>query len=48
MKELFRSYPVLVPLTMFCILFSAVVSSVPAIFIQKVIKSIDFWYKSGD
>ena len=48
MKELFRSYPVLVPLTMFCILFSAVVSSIPAIFIQKVIKSIDFWYKTGD
>ena len=48
LKELFGSYPVLVPLTIFCILFSAVVSSIPAVFIQKVIKSIDFWYKSGD
>ncbi len=47
-KELFRSYPVLLPVTVFCILFSAIVSSIPSIFVQKVIAVIDAWYKSGD
>ncbi len=37
LKLLFKSYPVLIPLTMFCIVFSAIVSSVPAIFSQKVL-----------
>ncbi len=47
-KELFKSYPVLVPVTIFCILFSAIVSSIPAIFIQKVIAVISEWYESGN
>lgn len=47
-RELFRSYPVLVPLTICCILFSAIVSSIPAIFLQKVIAVIEEWYSSGD
>ena len=47
-RELYRSYPVLVPVSAFCILFSAVVSSIPAIFVQKVIKVITDWYPSGD
>ncbi len=47
-KELFSAYPVLVPLTAGCILFSAIVSSIPAIFIQKVIAVIDACTASGD
>lgn len=47
-KLLFESYPVLVPVTAFCILFSAVVSSIPAVFIQKVLEVIEEWYETGD
>ena len=36
-RLLFRAYPVLVPVTAVCIVFSAVVSAVPAIFMQKVL-----------
>ena len=37
LKLLYKSYPRLVPLTAFCIIFSAIVSSIPAIFTQKVL-----------
>ncbi len=47
-KLLFKSYPKLVPLTAFCILFSSAVSSIPAIFIQKVLSVIENWYRTGD
>ena len=40
-RMLFRSYPVLIPLTAFCILFSAGVSAVPAVFQQKVFAVIE-------
>ena len=36
-KLLFHFYPRLIPLTIFCIVFSAIVSSIPAIFQQKVL-----------
>ncbi len=36
-KLLFRSYPVLVPLAMCCIVFASLVSSIPSIFTQKVL-----------
>ncbi len=48
LKELIRSYPKMVPLAAFCMLFSAVVSSIPAVFIQQVIAVIKDWYPSGD
>lgn len=41
LKFLFQSYPVLISVTCFCIVFSAVVSSIPSIFIQKVIAVIE-------
>ena len=41
MKNLIKSYPVLIPVTAFCIVFSAVVSSIPALFVQKVLASIE-------
>ena len=40
-RMLFRAYPVLIPLTAFCILFSAGISAVPAIFQQKVFAVIE-------
>ena len=48
LKMLVGFYPVLVPLTALCILFSAVVSAIPATFQQKVIASIETWYLTGD
>ncbi len=48
MKMLLGYYPVLVPLTGICIIFSAAVSSIPAIFQQKIIGIIEEWFTSGD
>ncbi|MGN1408622.1 MAG: ABC transporter ATP-binding protein [Eubacteriales bacterium] len=47
-KLLFSYYPVLVPITIICIIFSSAVSSIPAIFQQKIIKIIEIWCDSGD
>lgn len=47
-KMLFGFYPVLMPVTLFCIIFSAVVSSIPAIFMQNVIAIIEESFESGD
>ena len=48
LKMLFKFYPVLVPVTIVCIIFSAVASSIPAIFLQKVLAVIGEFAKSGD
>ena len=48
LKMLFKFYPVLVPVTIICIIFSAVASSIPAIFLQKVLAVIGEFAKSGD
>ena len=48
MKMLFQAYPVLLPITGICILFSAVTAAIPSLFIQKVIAVIEKWYQSGD
>ena len=48
LKMLLEFYPVKMPLTIFCILFSAVVSSVPAIFMQNVIALVETSWQSGD
>ena len=42
-KKLFEYYPVMAPLTMFCILFSSVVSSIPSLFVQNVLSVIEKW-----
>lgn len=47
-KTLLEFYPVMVPLTIFCILFSAVVGAIPALFMQKVIALVEASWKSGD
>ena len=47
-KMLFEFYPVLMPVTAVCILFSSITSAMPALFIQKIIVVIEQWQKSGD
>jgi len=47
-KTLFKFYPVLVPITMVCILFTAVVSVMPALYIQRITELIGVWQPSGD
>ena len=47
-KKLFGYYPVMAPLTMLCILFSSVVSSIPSLFIQNVLAVIEKWYRDGN
>ena len=47
-SALFRFYPVMMPLTLVCILFSAVVSSIPAVFMQNVIAAVETSWQSGD
>ena len=48
LKLLFKYYPVLMPITIVCILFSATVSSIPAIFVQKVVAVIEQFVESGN
>ena len=47
-KLLYESYPKLIIITAVCIVFSAVVSSIPALFLQKVIAVIGEYTASGD
>lgn len=46
-KFLFKSYPVLAPVTCICILLSALVSSIPAVFQQRVLKIVTAYYEAG-
>ncbi len=48
LRTLFEFYPVLLPVTLVCILINAIVSSVPSIFMQNIIAIVDGSYKSGD
>ena len=48
LKMLAKSYPVLFPLTIACIIFSAVTAAIPATFTQRVIAIIEQWYISRD
>lgn len=47
-KTLFSFYPVILPITIFCIIFSAAVSSMPSIFMQRVIAMVETSWSSGD
>ena len=46
-KMLFKFYPVLVPLTILCMLFAAAAAAIPDIFIQKITAIIDAAVKGG-
>ena len=48
LRTLFEFYPVMLPITMVCILINAIVSAIPAVFLQNVIAVVDESYKSGD
>ena len=48
LKTLYSFYPVLLPVTVLCIIFTAIVSSIPAIFMQKILAIIGAWTESGD
>ena len=41
LKFYFKSYPVLVGIQLFCILFSAGISAMPSLFVHKVIAAIE-------
>ena len=45
---LYHAYPVLLPVTGACILFSSLVSALPAVFQQKVLADIGTFVSSGD
>lgn len=47
-KTLFSFYPVMMPVVVACILFSAIISSIPSVFMQKVIAVIEANWQSGD
>lgn len=47
-KTLFEFYPVKMPVVIVCIIFSAAVSSIPAIFMQNVIAIVEESWRSGD
>ena len=47
-KTVFKFYPVRTVLVLIGIIFSAAVSSVPAVFMQKIIAIIETAWQSGD
>lgn len=47
-KTLFEFYPVKLPLVLFGIIFSAVVSSIPSVFMQNIIAIVEESWQSGD
>ena len=48
LKMLSGYYPVLLPVAIVCIVFSAIVATAPAIFNQQIIALIEEWYQSRD
>lgn len=47
-KMLYHDYPVLVPLNALCIVFAALVSAIPAVFMQKITAIIEIYVNTGD
>lgn len=48
LRTMFGFYPVLLPVVLFCIIFTAVVSSSQSLFMQRAIAIIEASWKSGD
>ena len=46
--NLFRAYPVMLPISIFCMICSAIVSSIPSIFLQKVLAIVTAYQKAGN
>lgn len=47
-KLLFKSYPIMIPIVMVCIIISSITASLPAIFQQQVLADIGEWMHTGD
>ena len=47
-RTIFEFYPVLLPITMGCILIDAIVSSAPSIFMQNAISIVEDHFQTGD
>ena len=47
-KDIFEFYPVMFPVVILCIIFNAVISSIPAVFMQKVIALVEKNWRAGD
>lgn len=47
-RTIFGFFPVLMPLVLIGILFNAIVGSIPAVFMQKVIAVVEQNWQSGD
>ena len=47
-KMLFQFYPVMLPITLLCILANAIISSIPSVFMQNIIALVEQSYQSGD
>ena len=48
LRTIVEFYPVMAPLTLLCILFSAVVNAIPSLFMQNIIAVIEQNWQSGD
>ena len=48
LKMLWQSYPVLLPVAVACIVFSAIIATMPAIFNQQILAAIEQFYKNAD
>ena len=48
LRTLFEFFPVLMPVTLVCILFSAIVGSLPTVFMQKIIAVIEANFQTGN
>lgn len=47
-KKFFGYYPVLAPLAVVCILLSAIISSIPSLFVQNILAVVEKWYITRD
>ena len=48
LRTIVEFYPVMAPLTLLCILFSAIVNAIPSIFMQNIIAIIEGSWQAGD
>ena len=48
LKTIQEFYPVILPVTIVCIIFSAIVSAVPTVFMQKIIAVIEDNWEMGE
>lgn len=47
LKTIEQFYPIMFPLTIICIIFNAVISSIPTIFMQNIIALVEDNWKNG-